>query len=542
VSNSLRNRRFLIKALRMIIQSSALDFATSPRPDVLIVGSGPVGLALAVALEKRGRTVTILEAGEQFLNDRTQSDLQGDCSGAALPGLVVGRARQVGGGLNLWGGQLALLEDDDLLRGDTESEMRWPITRNDLYAGLDDVLEMLDNDKIDLSAIQGPVEQESAVAHQYGLKLFQTGWLKHPKLTRAFWRQLRQTSSIRLIYNLTCVGLDYDAATERVNSVVAIGRSGQPTFLSANTIVLAAGSIESARLLLLPTANGVSAPWHDSPWLGCGFSEHIDATTAEIEIINHSRLNDIFDPVVNHGWKYTPKVTWTKSRRTGSALSACGMLVWPGYRRNAVSELISLGSAVFARGHVEHISMLPKAASSTLRQIMPLVYRYVTQRRIGSFTDRNAYLRVSTEQPVRQQSKIMLSTSAQDRHGVPRVVVNWIRGDEELNSLKEFTAAVQCWLEGEGIAKVHGDPRLKASDLAFLDDANDGLHHSGTTRMGASPKSSVVNSGLRVHGVKNLFVCGASVFPSSGYANPTLTAMALAFRLARTISAERRPC
>jgi choline dehydrogenase-like flavoprotein len=75
-----------------------------------------------------------------------------------------------------------------------------------------------------------------------------------------------------------------------------------------------------------------------------------------------------------------------------------------------------------------------------------------------------------------------------------------------------------------------------------LDDANDALHHSGTTRMGSSPKTSVVDSGLRVHGVKNLYVCGASVFPSSGYANPTLTAMALAFRLAKTIAADGRPC
>jgi choline dehydrogenase-like flavoprotein len=182
--------------------------------------------------------------------------------------------------------------------------------------------------------------------------------------------------------------------------------------------------------------------------------------------------------------------------------------------------------------------MLPRAIVSSVRQIFPLAYRYAIQHRIGSFTDRSAYLRVSTEQPVRAESRITLSTQQQDRQGVPRLVINWVRSSEELDSLKEFTAAVRRWLEGEKIAKVHMDPSLDRSDLAFLDRTDDGLHHAGTTRMGLSPATSVVNTDLRVHGVKNLYVCGASVFPSSGCANPTFTAMALAVRLAKTIAAE----
>ena len=185
--------------------------------------------------------------------------------------------------------------------------------------------------------------------------------------------------------------------------------------------------------------------------------------------------------------------------------------------------------------------MLPRAMVSSARQMFPLAYRYAKQRRIGSFNDRNAHLRVSTEQPVRAESRIILSTQEQDRHGVPRLVVNWVRAIEELNSLREFTAAVRCWLEGEKIAKVHMDPSLDRGDSAFLDKVDDGLHHAGTTRMGLSPATSVVDTDLRVHGVKNIYVCGASVFPSSGCANPTLTAMALAVRLAKTIAANTSP-
>ena len=60
----------------------------------------------------------------------------------------------------------------------------------------------------------------------------------------------------------------------------------------------------------------------------------------------------------------------------------------------------------------------------------------------------------------------------------------------------------------------------------------DASHHIGTTRMGDNEKKSVVDRNCRVHGIENLYVAGASVSPTSGHANPTLTAVALAFRLA----------
>ena len=54
----------------------------------------------------------------------------------------------------------------------------------------------------------------------------------------------------------------------------------------------------------------------------------------------------------------------------------------------------------------------------------------------------------------------------------------------------------------------------------------------GTTRMHADPRRGVVDADCRVHGIANLYVAGSSVFPTSGAANPTLTIVALALRLA----------
>jgi choline dehydrogenase-like flavoprotein len=49
--------------------------------------------------------------------------------------------------------------------------------------------------------------------------------------------------------------------------------------------------------------------------------------------------------------------------------------------------------------------------------------------------------------------------------------------------------------------------------------------------MGENPQTSVVDPNLRVHGTRNLFLAGSSVFVTSGTANPTLTLTALTFRL-----------
>src|SRR5215813_6746496 len=69
-----------------------------------------------------------------------------------------------------------------------------------------------------------------------------------------------------------------------------------------------------------------------------------------------------------------------------------------------------------------------------------------------------------------------------------------------------------------------------------LRNGADGFHHIGTTRMGTSPQTSVVDANCQVHGVENLFIASSSVFPSSGQANPTFLAVALAERLADFLS------
>jgi choline dehydrogenase-like flavoprotein len=57
----------------------------------------------------------------------------------------------------------------------------------------------------------------------------------------------------------------------------------------------------------------------------------------------------------------------------------------------------------------------------------------------------------------------------------------------------------------------------------------------GLTRMSHTPRDGVVDAECRVHGVRNLFVASSAAFPTGGAVSPTLTIVALAVRIARTV-------
>lgn len=83
-----------------------------------------------------------------------------------------------------------------------------------------------------------------------------------------------------------------------------------------------------------------------------------------------------------------------------------------------------------------------------------------------------------------------------------------------------------------GVARVRPDAWLTDGAAGWEGKLRDMYHHIGTTRMSHSPREGAVDPDCRVHGVANLYLAGSSVFPTSGYANPTLTIVALALRLA----------
>jgi choline dehydrogenase-like flavoprotein len=144
--------------------------------------------------------------------------------------------------------------------------------------------------------------------------------------------------------------------------------------------------------------------------------------------------------------------------------------------------------------------------------------------------DRMLWFGANTEQIPNPQSRVTLDRS-RNSLDQQRPRLNW-----QLTALDKDATRRTCRIVGEelarlGIARMHIDDWMLDAD-SHWDELLVRYHHMGTTRMGDDPKTSVVDRNCRVHGIANLYVAGSSVFPTAGYANPTLTIVALALRLA----------
>jgi choline dehydrogenase-like flavoprotein len=106
----------------------------------------------------------------------------------------------------------------------------------------------------------------------------------------------------------------------------------------------------------------------------------------------------------------------------------------------------------------------------------------------------------------------------------------------EAKTIRKFVRHADAYLQQRGIARLRVKEELLHDDCAFLLGLRDTYHQCGGLRMTNSPATGVVDRHCRVWGTTNVFVSGASVFPTSSHANCTLTSLALSARLAATIT------
>jgi choline dehydrogenase-like flavoprotein len=137
-------------------------------------------------------------------------------------------------------------------------------------------------------------------------------------------------------------------------------------------------------------------------------------------------------------------------------------------------------------------------------------------------------LLVNLEQRADRENRVVLGTG-RDACGLPRAQLHWRWRPEEQAELERLQALVAGALEASGLGRVVRTPGVAPDPCAH--------HHAGTTRMSADPRDGVVDPHGRFHALENLWAAGASVLPAAGFANPVLTVVALALRLAEQLAA-----
>ncbi|RUM95608.1 FAD-dependent oxidoreductase [Pseudaminobacter arsenicus] len=504
-------------------------------PEIVIVGAGAVGLTLAVHLARTGKRVLLLEAGDRNPSPESQAIFKSaTCTGHNLTGLHEARSRALGGTTNLWGGQL--LKFDPIVFGKREwlPDSEWPISANELESDYELAFDLLGmRCRLDDCAVWKQLKV-SPPDTGTDLDFFFTRWAPETNFARLFERDLLALTQLEVLTRAPVTGLWSDESGKNIG-VVITGTNGTRHRLSAGKVILAHGTIEIARLLSIPFTDDRVAPWTDNRWVGRGFCDHVDVYAGAVTPINVKRFQQLFDAAVLRGLKYLPKLKLSESAQHARKLLGIAAHFVSDTENGQELKALKAFARSLLNGKPD-VRMLEDTRQivSLAKTALPLVTRYLRHRRIYNPTGHRIQLRLTTEQIALPTSGLRLGNET-DALGMPIVEMDWQVDGAELATMIEFGNEVATFLQREGLAKVTLNPLLVDKDPAFLTQIDDGYHQMGMARMGWSARDGVVDSNLKVFGTNNLFIAGAATFRSTGFANPTLTAVALALRLSRAI-------
>lgn len=510
------------------------------RAETLIIGSGAVGLTMAVELARAGRQVVVLEAGGRAVDAQSQSYFkEAQCRGHELPGLHLGRFRALGGTTNFWGGRLLRFDPIVFGRRPWVSDAVWPITRQELEPHYErgyqllGLAEHLSEDTVwKRLKISPPTFGD-------GLEFFFSAWAPEPNFAVLFGPEIASSKNLQVLVNAPVVALELDQTGDRISGVVVRRADGAQRRILADRVILANGTIEIARLLKLALADGRLPPWHGNPWLGKGFADHIECLGGMVTPLDRRRFHDLFDNAYFDGVKYMPKLRLSgQAQREQKLFDVAAQFVFNSQIKEHIANAKILVRSLL-RGRFEgQLLPSPRELLSVLRVAFPMVLRYLRYRRMYNPADQGIQLRLITEQYPSPESAVHL-TGKCDALGVPTVELDWRIDGREIDSIATLGELIAHYLERYRLATVQLDPALVARDPKFLMGGEDTYHHMGMARMANSPSEGVVDRNLKVFGTRNLFVAGAATYPTTGCANPTFTAIALGLRLADAINAER---
>jgi choline dehydrogenase-like flavoprotein len=488
-----------------------------------VVGGGIAGLLLATRLAERGGDVLLLEAGGLELEERSQSLYDAEMAAARHAGTTEGRFRTFGGSSTRWGGQLLPYTADVFQPPAGAPSLRWPIAESDVAPFYEELQRILGVDSLPFDAALLAALKRPAVEFSDDVRLRFSKWIPFAKrnLARTLGKIALAHPKITVVSHANVAELLGDGAG-RVVAARVLDYAGREFRCEAQKFVVATGTIESSRLLLLSEAAVPNA--HGQ--IGRYFHDHLSWPAAEFVAPERERMLERLGPFFVDGTLHTCKLEASDELRAGGGLLAVMAHVTIEEPEDSGPAAVRNLMESVQRGRVAEAlrtNLLPalRGSGDIHRMFLQAAFK---QRRAVSKRAR-VRLHIDMEQAADARNCIRLSEE-KDALGLRKAVVDWRHGEQEQDTALRFSGTIRRELEAMGM-----QPRVWSGGPVFTDT----FHAMGGLRMGDDARASVVDRNLRVHGVANLYVASCAVYPSGGSSNPTFTLMALALRLAERL-------
>ncbi len=512
--------------------------------DICIVGAGAAGIALALQLAASDLRVCLLESGGLDVGSAAQALAEGDSVGTLYSPLESAQLRFFGGNSNAWGGWFRGFDDIDFRQRSWVEDSGWPFDARALAPYLERARALCEVPSQDataatLAALADP--RARVVPFDPGrVETVLYGFSPPTRFGRAYRETIRASAAVTCLCHAHALKLETDRDARRVTGVAVGCLAGNRFQVTARLVVLAAGAIENARLLLLSNDVAPHGLGNGHGLVGRFFMDH--PHTRRTLLPGPRRF-----PFGLYGLAF-------RDRGLAAGLSIAPALQHQKRLLNYKASIYPIFQGQRSPGWEGFRDLVLKvnrkwATDPYDRTRLPFARKAVGPRQLAALALRldgvllgalsqlvkserlvcGLMLESKPEQAPNWASRVTLG-DGRDAFGLPRARLDWRLLALDRRTVVHAEAIVDAELRRLGIGRLAPVPAHER-ELWPADFAG-GWHQIGTTRLHSDPRRGVVDADCRVHGVANLFIAGASVFPTGGSVSPMPTLLALAFRLA----------
>lgn len=296
--------------------------------------------------------------------------------------------------------------------------------------------------------------------------------------------------------------------------------------VKARHFVLAAGGIETPRILLNSNEIRPKGIGNDYDTVGRYFSTHPKADMAAIILNKSVSTSDAFfmdSPLANGSFRYGIGLSSKAQEHLKTLNHYVQLSPLLEYQANKAFEAIKntkvMDNAIIDRnqliqGFIPGLGKMVYESIGRIAKIQPRTKKFILRGFLDQYPDK--------------ENRILLSPDKKE-DGTHKVDIQWRYSDKDKHSVLKFFAHLDDKLREHNIGNIEYSGLKKCEDWPLISIHS---HLMGSTRMGNDKKTSVTDGNALVHGLSNLYISGPSLFPTYGFANPFLTITALSLKLA----------
>jgi choline dehydrogenase-like flavoprotein len=524
--------------------------------DICVIGAGIAGLSFVVEFANKGLNVTVLESGDTEPSVSLQSLNYGENVGFPYYELDKARVRAFGGTSHSWhvklggdllGVRLRALDEIDFEERVWVPYSGWPFRKKELDPYYERAHKFCQIGKYSYNVSDWKKKGDEYV-FPFDNNVVETTVFQFARreVVYEYYREiLSKYDNIKVYLHATAMKIRMDEQGRYVDHIYVSGLHKKNYKIRAKDYVLAGGGLEIPRLLLLSTDIAKNGIGNDHNLVGRFFMEHPHLRSGYI-IPNDSRLIQqlgMYRVHESHGVHVMAKLRLAEEYIRKQKLLNFTVSVHP-YSLNQRPKVLKKFTGFlksFLRGRITSKKDFTEISEFFKRDPygIPAYYGRQFRAKFDKGYRRKIHtpglliLNPMSEQAPNPDSRVILDDK-RDSLGQQRIKLDWRLSEIDIKTILHAQKAIKAQLEEKGI----GTLVIEMKDHTPPVDLHGGWHNMGTTRMHTDPKLGVVDQDCKIYGVSNLYVAGASVFPTVGYANPVLTTVALSIRLADHIKSK----